>query len=397
MSRNRSGQHRGRSKQGRNRGQQTRRGPKKENIHPSKFVQAAKPQQSAEYIPTHAFADFNVHPQLKQNIAAREFSAPSPIQDQIIPHGIDGRDVIGIANTGTGKTMAFAIPVLHQLMSNRDAKAIVVAPTRELAEQVLDECRTLVGGSKVRWALLIGGSSMGRQLQDMSRRPNLVIGTPGRMKDHIERGSLRIHQYNMAVLDEVDRMLDMGFVNDMRSIIGGMSPKRQSFFFSATIDKRVRGIIDDFSVDPVEVSVKTGSTSENVEQSIVHYHDDDNKLETLSELLQRGDISKALVFDDTRGRVEKLSRKLTQQGIKSESIHGGRSQGQRKRALSNFKESHVRVLVATDVAARGIDISDISHVINYSTPQSYEDYVHRVGRAGRAGKKGHAYTFLPKR
>ncbi len=331
---------------------------------------------------------------MHKNIAARKFKTPSPIQDQIIPHGIDGRDVIGIANTGTGKTMAFALPLINTLMHDRQANAIVICPTRELAEQVLDECRTLTGGSRIRWALLIGGSAMGRQLQDLSRKPNLVIGTPGRIKDHIERGSLKIQHYNMVVLDEVDRMLDMGFVHDMRTILGAMASNRQSFFFSATIDPRVRTIIDEFSINPVEISVKTGVTSDNVEQDIVHYNDDDHKLETLEKMLRGADIEKALIFDDTRGRVERLSKKLNQQGIRSESIHGGRSQGQRKRALSGFKQNSVRVLVATDVAARGIDVSDVTHVINYSTPQTYDDYVHRIGRAGRAGNKGYAYTFL---
>lgn len=376
--------------------QQSRRGPKKENIHPSKFVQAAKPRTEAEYEAKHTFADFKLSQQLHQNLAARDFDKPSPIQDQVIPYGLEGRDVIGIANTGTGKTMAFALPLINSLMNDRDAKAIVIAPTRELAEQVLEECRTLIGGGRVRWALLIGGSPMRRQLQDMARRPNLVIGTPGRMKDHIDRGSLKIQHYNKVVLDEVDRMLDMGFVNDMRTILGGMAQERQSYFFSATIDKRVRSIIEEFSADPVEVSVRTGDTSENVEQNVVHYHDEDHKLETLSTMLKDDDISKVLIFDETRRQVERLSKKLNNRGIKAESIHGGRSQGQRKRALSGFKGNQTRVLVATDVAARGIDVSDISHVINYSTPQSYDDYVHRIGRAGRAGRKGYAVTFLSK-
>ena len=375
---------------------QTKRGPKKENIHPSKFIRAAKPPRQDTYEATHSFADFMLHPQLQQSVASRNFKQPSPIQDQVIPHGLEGRDVIGIANTGTGKTMAFAIPLINQLLHNPEAKAVVIAPTRELAEQVLDECRTLLGASRVRWALLIGGSSMARQLQDMSRRPSLVIGTPGRMKDHIDRGSLRINFYNMVVLDEVDRMLDMGFVNDMRTIVGGMPSHKQSYFFSATIDKRVRNIIEEFSINPVEISVRNGDTSEHVEQNIVHYRDQDHKIETLSTILRDQNVSKAIVFDDTRGQVERLSKQLNQQGIKSGSIHGGRSQGQRKRALSSFKDSSINVLVATDVAARGIDVSDISHVINYSTPQTYDDYVHRIGRAGRAGKKGYALTFIAK-
>lgn len=376
--------------------QQSRRGPKKENIHPSRFVQAAKPPQKQEdYVPKHAFEDFAVTNTLKEAIAAREFREPSPIQDQIIPYGIDGHDVLGIANTGTGKTMAFAIPLLHHLMTNRDAKAIVIAPTRELAAQVLAECKTLIGDAKIRWALLIGGTPMRPQLKDLARRPNLVIGTPGRIKDHIERGNLKTRYYNIVALDEVDRMLDMGFVKDIRSILSGMPDQRQSYFFSATIDQRVRRIIDEFSRDAVEVSVRTSDTSENVEQGVVHYESNSHKIELLGDMLKQKHVEKALVFDDTRRQVEQLSKSLSAQGIATETMHGGRSQGQRKRALRNFKESQTKVLVATDVAARGIDVSDITHVINYSTPQTYDDYIHRIGRAGRAGRMGYATTFLP--
>ena len=372
-----------------------RRGPKKENIDPAKFVRAARPQTHTEYDPENTFSDFDLAPLLHENIERKGFHTLSPIQDQIIPHGLQGRDVIGIANTGTGKTVAFALPVLHQLMTDRNSKALIVAPTRELAEQVLDECRALSNGkSKIFWALLIGGSSMQRQLTDMRRNPNLVIGTPGRIKDHLERGSLNLSQFNMVVLDEVDRMLDMGFVRDMRTILAQVPASRQSFFFSATMDARVRGLIDEFAVNPLEISVKTGDTSDNVEQDIVRFRGDDHKMEVLHEILRTQEAEKVLIFDETRGRVERLSKKLNQNGFNSESIHGGRSQGQRKRALQKFKDDHVTVLVATDVAARGIDVDGITHVINFATPQSYSDYVHRIGRAGRAGNKGYALTFL---
>ena len=373
-----------------------RRGPKKEYIHPSKFVRAAKPtQEDQPFRAQNKFGDFNMAPLLKQNITRRGFDAPSPIQDEIIPHGLAGRDVIGISNTGTGKTLAFALPVLNSLINNPNSKAIVIAPTRELANQILDECKTLlVANRSVRWTLLIGGTSMYSQLKDLSRGASLVIGTPGRIKDHLERGSLKLNRFDLVVLDEVDRMLDMGFVNDMRKILGQTAQKRQSFFFSATIDAKVKTLIGDFSNDPILVSVKKGDTADTVEQNIVGYRAPHEKIDKLHDLLIADRQNKVLIFDDTRRSVEKLKNSLESRGFTADAIHGGRSQGQRRRTLSKFKDNHVNILVATDVAARGIDVKDITHVINYSTPQTYDDYIHRIGRAGRAGQPGLALTFI---
>lgn len=370
------------------------RGPKKENIHPSRYVKAAKIVDTEDYKPKNSFADFKVAPTLARNIADKGFAAPLPIQDEAIPLGLKGSDIIGIANTGTGKTAAFAIPVLNALMQDRNSKALIMAPTRELAEQILQECKSLARGGNVFWALLIGGSSMHYQLKDLSRRPNLIIGTPGRIKDHVQRKSLELNKFNIVVLDEVDRMLDMGFVGDMREILGKLNTNRQSFFFSATMDSKVRNLIDEFSNAPESISVKSSESSDNVEQNIVSFAHSGEKIEKLHELLINDRKNKVLIFDETRRSVESLAKILHQRGFKSDSIHGGKSQGQRKRALSKFKDSHTTVLVATDVAARGIDIRDITHVINYSTPQSYDDYIHRIGRAGRAGRKGHALTFI---
>lgn len=373
-----------------------RRGPKKENIHPSRFISAAKMVDVQPYVPTHSFTDFAINPMLKTNLAAKGISVPSPIQDQAIPAGLAGQDVIGIANTGTGKTIAFALPMLHKLISDRTSKALIMAPTRELANQIEEQCRTIAKGSGLNGALLIGGSSMGVQLRDLRQRPRIVIGTPGRIKDHLERRSLDVSSFNIAVLDEVDRMLDMGFVNDMRLILGQMSPIRQSFFFSATLDVKVSQLIQAFSNQPVTISVKTGATVDTVEQNIVTYDSKSQKADKLHDLLISPEVSKALVFDDTQRSVERLSKDLQDRGFAADAIHGGKSQGQRQRALSKFKSNQITVLVATDVAARGIDVSDISHVINYSTPNSYDDYVHRIGRAGRAGRLGHALTFIEK-
>jgi ATP-dependent RNA helicase RhlE len=368
--------------------------PKKQVINPSRFIKAAVPVAETAYEPTNHFDDFEIIELLKTNLRSRNFVAPSIIQDQAIPVGLSGKDVIGVANTGTGKTIAFAIPLLNKLLTERGSKALIMAPTRELAEQIEGECRRLAKGSGIFGALLIGGAAMGPQLKDLRSRPAIVIGTPGRIQDHMERGTLDLSDFNVVVLDEVDRMLDMGFVNDMRLILAKLAPNHQSFFFSATLDSQVTTLIRDFSQEPVTISVKTGDTSDNVEQNIVRYGSHAQKIEKLHDLLNDSNVSKALVFDDTQRSVERLSQELQARGFQADAIHGGKSQSQRQRALNRFKSSEVTVLVATDVAARGIDVRDISHVINYSTPQSYSDYVHRIGRAGRAGRAGNALTFI---
>ncbi|MCA9347030.1 DEAD/DEAH box helicase [Candidatus Saccharibacteria bacterium] len=373
---------------------QKKKGRKKEYISPERFVKAARAVVEEQYVPQNTFSDFAIAPLIASNIVKRGFVNPSPIQDQAIPEGLAGRDVIGIANTGTGKTVAFGIPVLHMLITDPAKSALIVAPTRELAQQIHQELSSLSRGSGIFDAVLIGGSPMGPQFKSLSRQPSIVIGTPGRIKDHIQRGSIKMKLYNIVVLDEVDRMLDMGFVNDMRYILGELPATRQSYFFSATMDAKVRSIIDDFSKDPVSISVKTGDTTDNVEQGIVKVEHSSHKIDKLHDILIAEEASKVLIFDDTQRSVERLSKTLVERGFKADSLHGGKTQGQRKRALDKFKENHTNVLVATDVAARGIDVPGITHVINFSTPQSYSDYVHRIGRAGRAGKTGKALTFI---
>ncbi len=365
-------------------------------IDPSRFVKQAKPVVAAEkYVPIHEFSDFEVSDVLKANLAKKGFTAPTPIQDQTIPIALEGYDVIGIANTGTGKTAAFALPILHQLITFSDARALIVAPTRELAQQIEEELRSIGKGSGLTGALLIGGSAMGPQLRDLRARPRIVIGTPGRIKDHQERRSLDLSGFGLVVLDEVDRMLDMGFVNDVREILDSLSSERQSLFFSATLDTRVKNLIHTFSENPVTVRLKEqGETNANINQDVVRYRGMDEKIEKLHDILNSQDVTKAIVFDETQHRVERLSQMLIDRGFQADAIHGGKSQGQRQRALAKFKKNEISILVATDVAARGIDVADITHVINYTQPQSYEDYIHRIGRAGRAGKVGNALTFV---
>ncbi len=372
-----------------------RRKPQKQYIDPSRFIQAAKPREEVKFTPVHSFEDFAVEELIKNNLSFKGYVAPSHIQDQAIPVGLDRKDIVGIANTGTGKTAAFAVPVLHRLMSEEDAKVLIIAPTRELAQQIEEECREIAKRSGLFGALLIGGSPMGIQLRDLRSNPRIVIGTPGRIKDHMERGTLDLSTFNMVVLDEVDRMMDMGFIDDMRQIVGSLAEDRQSFFFSATMDRKIETLVHTFlKPDHVTISVKTGVTSDNVEQDVVRYGDRSEKIEKLHDILNQEAVAKVLVFDETQRSVEALSNELQNRGFSADAIHGGKSQGQRERALKRFKKNDVNILVATDVAARGIDVADITHVINYTTPQAYEDYVHRIGRAGRAGRMGFALTFV---
>jgi superfamily II DNA/RNA helicase len=380
-----------------NRGRQAapkKRGPKKDYIHPSKFVQAAKPVTVEKYEPKHKFTDFALEPFFHANISKMGLTDPTPIQDKAIPAGLDGRDIVGIANTGTGKTAAFAIPVLQKLEIDQKAQAIILAPTRELAQQIEQQCFAIGNQMELDHALLIGGVAMGPQLRQLRFNPRLIIGTPGRIKDHLERGTLKLDRCNIVVLDEVDRMLDMGFVHDITQILSAAQKERQSFYFSATMDARVSGIINTFSRDPLLISVKAGQTSANVEQDVVRYSHIDQKIDLLHDTLITDPAMKAVIFDDTHRSVEKLTKELVDRGFAADSLHGGKTQGQRARVLQKFKDNQVKLLVATDVAARGLDIADITHVINYSLPQTYDDYVHRIGRTGRADRVGMALTFI---
>jgi ATP-dependent RNA helicase RhlE len=374
--------------------QKAAKGGFKQSIDPARFVRTAKAAEVVEYAPRYSFTDFDINELIKANLATKGYTAPSPIQDQTIPLAIEGRDIVGIANTGTGKTAAFAVPVINQLMLFPGSKALILAPTRELAQQIEAECRAIGKGSGLMGALLIGGAPMGPQLRDLRTNPRIIIGTPGRIKDHLERQTLDLAGFNIVVLDEVDRMLDMGFVNDMRLILGRLAEERQSFFFSATMDNKVNSLIDGFSNNPTTISVKTGETSDNVEQNVVRYSGKTEQIEKLHDLLNSTTVVKSLVFHETKHGAENLSKELEVRGFNVDTIHGGKTQGARQRALRRFKNNEVNVLVATDVAARGIDIADITHVINFSVPHTYDDYVHRIGRAGRAGRKGYALTFV---
>jgi ATP-dependent RNA helicase RhlE len=360
----------------------------------SKFVNKAVHNEiPVVFTPDHSFADFELAPLLKQNILAKGYQSPTPIQDKSIPHLLKGADIVGMANTGTGKTAAFLIPLVNKVLLNPNEKVLIVAPVRELAQQINEELKDFAKGSGLYSAFLIGGASMGQQIRELRHRHNFVIGTPGRIKDHIESGYLNLSGFRTVVLDEADRMLDMGFVKDMRLLMSQMAKDRQTLFFSATLSPDIEKLIHEFLKDPVRVSVKTQDTSKNIDQDVIRIQGK-NKLEILRDLLIQAEFSKTLIFTRTKHGADKLVKALSQAGIRSDAIHGNKNQSVRTRVLEDFKKERVKVLVATDVAARGLDIADVSHVINFDLPATYEDYIHRIGRTGRAEKKGKALTFV---
>ena len=364
-------------------------------IDPSKFINKAQPvEEEAPFIPVHQFADFAIGDSLKKNLADKGYTQPTPIQDQAVPVALTGKDIVGLANTGTGKTGAFLIPLIDRAMRDGSLRVLIMAPTRELAVQIRDEFKGFAKGFPLSASLVVGGAGIYPQVSELRRNPAFVIGTPGRLKDMMERGALKLSEFSAVVLDEADRMLDMGFIDDMRMILGKMPAKRHTLFFSATMSKDIEALIGEFLTDPTHVSVRTRETAASIDQDIIRVNGG-SKFEMLVDLLADSkEFSKVLVFGRTKHGVERLAKDLERRGIKAEAIHGNKTHAKRLKALDLFKRDHVQVLVATDVAARGLDISGVSHVINYDQPSTYEDYVHRIGRTGRAGKTGKALTFV---
>lgn len=351
-------------------------------------------EEVEDYVVTHQFSDFEISDAIKRNIAAKGYITPTPIQDQAIPPILEGRDLIGMANTGTGKTAAFLIPLIEKVLKDRSQKVLIVTPTRELAAQIRDEFYTFSNGLQIYSALCIGGANMWRQKEDLRRNPNFVIGTPGRLEDHLRSRSLNLANFGSVVLDEADHMVDVGFLPAIRNIVSMLSPNRQSLFFSATVDAKVAGILHSFIRNPVTVSVKTGDITAQVKQEIVKVISPNTKIEALHELLIQDGFEKVLIFGRTKHGVQKLSDNLVERGFRADAIHGNKNQSQRVRILDKFKKDIINILIATDVASRGLDIPNVSHVINYDLPESYENYIHRIGRTGRADKKGVAVTFV---
>jgi len=365
-----------------------------QHINESKYVKKAEKVEEVVYTPKHMFKDFDLDAKIKKNIEYKGYKAPTPIQDQTIPTILQGKDVLGIANTGTGKTAAFLLPLIDKVIKNPNQKALIIVPTRELALQIEDEFRDFSKFMNMYSVLCIGGANIRAQMYGLKRRYNFVIGTPGRLKDLVNRRMIDLSQFNNIVLDEVDRMLDMGFVDDVRYLVEKFPKERQSLFFSATLERQMEAIINSFLKDPVKVSVKTGDTAKNVDQDIVRIEPGQNKIDVLKEMLHKPEFYKVLIFTRTKIGADKLSKELYQDGFAVDAIHGDKSQYKRQQALYRFKNEKISILIATDVAARGLDIPNVSHVINYDEPATYEDYVHRIGRTGRANNKGFALTFV---
>jgi len=340
------------------------------------------------------FNDLPINDKLKNNIAHRGYAQLMPIQEKGIQAILDGKDVIGIANTGTGKTAAFLIPLIEKIIKNPTYRALIITPTRELALQIRDELRSFVNGLSIYGTFCIGQSSMRNQIYELRRNPHVVIGTPGRLKDLIERRALNLSGFKMIVLDETDQMLNMGFIHDVKHIISFLPKKRQSLFFSATVSPEINRLIQSFVVNPITISVKTQETTSHIRQDVVRLTNGESKGDVLNKLLRGEEFKKILVFGRTKMGVERLSRELFSKGFRVASIHGDKPQMKRQQAIRMFKENVVSILVATDVAARGLDIPNVTHVINYDVPATYEDYIHRIGRTGRANNTGTALTLV---
>jgi superfamily II DNA/RNA helicase len=366
-----------------------------ERIDFARFINKAVITEEIEnFKPEHTFQDFAVDERLKKAAIAHGYKEPTPIQDRTIPHIIKGCDLVGVANTGTGKTAAFLLPLINKVLLNSKELVLIIVPTRELAIQIDQELKAFVRGMKIFSVCCVGGMNINPQIVGLRYEHNFIIGTPGRLKDLINRKKINLARINTVVLDEADRMLDMGFIDDMRYVMTETPKDRQTLFFSATISSDIDRFIKEFLTEPVRISVKTRDTAKNVDQDIVRIGQGKEKIDVLHDLLNQKELSKVLIFGRTKHGVEKLSQVLAQRGFKVESIHGDKNHAKRQRALGMFKDDRIKILVATDVAARGLDIADVSHVINYDLPETYDDYVHRIGRTGRGDKKGKALTFV---
>ncbi len=347
-----------------------------------------------------SFSKLDLSDQLVQGIRASGYTAPTPIQSRAIPPAVAGRDIIGVAQTGTGKTAAFALPMLDRLSQNaagqapRHVRALVLTPTRELAQQVEQFITGYARFTQLEALSIIGGVSMENQVKRLRRGIDIIVATPGRLNDHLDRRTADISNVEILVLDEADRRFDMGFIHEVRKIIARVPAKRQTMLFSATMSKEVKALTASIQKNPELIEV--GEQRRPVETVAQTFYSvpQELKLELLNHLLASSSIESALVFSRTKHGADKITRRLERNGVASVAIHSNRSQPQRERALAGFKEGKYRVLVATDIAARGIDVEGISHVVNYDTPRFAEDYIHRIGRTGRAEATGDAITFV---
>jgi ATP-dependent RNA helicase RhlE len=373
-----------------------RRGPRKSTADISKFIKKATVNTKEVSAPQikHVFADFKFTKELNQNLVKKGYDKPTHIQDQSIKYIQEGKDVVGLANTGTGKTGAFLLPMIDKVCKDKSIKVLILAPTRELAIQIDKEFKTFSVGMGINSAICVGGMPIWKQINDLARKPNFIIGTPGRIKDLSDRGKINYSEIGNIILDEVDHMLDMGFIEPITLILNSLKKDRQSLFFSATMPGNIQSLISKFTKNPVTIEVASRNLSTNVDQDVVIVRDEAHKISELKRLLCEPGFDKVLVFVETKRGVDKLSRELAKDKFLVESIHGDKRQGQRKKAIDLFESNRSNILIATDVAARGLDIKGVTHVINYTIPGTNEDYTHRIGRTGRGENKGSALTFV---
>ena len=340
------------------------------------------------------FNELPLESQLKNSLKFADFKTPTPIQSQSIPLSLTGKDILGTAQTGTGKTLAFTVPMINKLIKDKNAMALIICPTRELASQVMQTVAKLNSKEiNINSALLIGGESMQKQLRQLTKRTRIIVGTPGRINDHIERKSLKLYKVTYLVLDETDRMLDMGFTPQIELILRHIPKSHQTLLFSATLPDDILKISEKYLKNPERISIGSVSTPiEKIKQETFQITPDKKYHELINQLVERS--GSILVFVKTKHGADKIVKRLKYDGHSADAIHGNLRQSKRDRVIRGFRSGKSRILVATDVAARGLDIPLIQHVINYDLPQVPEDYIHRIGRTGRAGKEGSAMTFL---
>ncbi|MEM9928334.1 MAG: DEAD/DEAH box helicase [Bacteroidota bacterium] len=360
------------------------------------MVHEAVPMKKVEYISKTKYQDWDLHPKLKINLRNAGWVRPTQIQEESFAHIVDLRDVMGIATTGTGKTGAFLIPIIDALLRDEPFQTLCLAPTRELALQIEQEFKILAKHTTFTSICLIGGRNINTDIQRLKKDYDLVVATPGRLKDLHGQGEIDLAEASVLILDEFDRMLDMGFQKDVVFLADQMGERDQTLLFSATLDKTQQKLIDHFLTDPVTVKVSSGEASAEHINQTVRYVNPDEKFTELITLMKEPELKRVLVFAETKYRVKKITKKLNQAGIPADEIHGNKSQNYRQKALAKFKAGKIKALCATDVAARGLDIDNITHVINFEAPTDYDVYIHRVGRTGRAGKTGEAITFVDK-
>ena len=346
------------------------------------------------------FEEFGLRPEILRAVAEKKYTIPTPIQEKAIPIVLEGKDLIGCAQTGTGKTAAFALPILHRLQGTpwrgtgrRPIRVLVLTPTRELASQIAESFGAYGKHTALKHAIVFGGVNQGPQSQALRRGIDILVATPGRLLDLMSQGLVQLRSVETFVLDEADRMLDMGFIHDIRRVIDQLPAKRQTLFFSATMPREIQGLADTILRDPIRVAVTPVATPAEAVEQHVHFVEKSEKIKLLKHLLDGPSIKNALVFTRTKHGADAVTKQLERYAVRAEAIHGNKSQNAREKALWSFKRGVTRVLVATDIAARGLDIVDLSHVVNFDLPNEPESYVHRIGRTGRAGASGIALSF----